>query len=158
MSHRNSWLRRYLCPDLIHPWKRFLPYYLAIALPRSSVPDLLFVITANVVNKINSLFPFIWNKKQEWMSRASVLQPPDQAGLGVIVVPHRLLFLRAVWLRQFFLALIIIHGPHYFHLTYTLPFQTSQLFKYFLAHAYLTIQLINFHHFILVFRHLGYKR
>ena len=53
--------------------------------------------------KINKfLFPFVWNKKREWMARSSVIQPLSQGGLGVVDISDKLLSLRSVWLRRFF--------------------------------------------------------
>ena len=57
-----------------------------------------------VIFKINKiLFPFVWGKKREWMARTSVIQPLYQAGLGVVDISQKVLSLRAVWLRRFFL-------------------------------------------------------
>ena len=62
-----------------------------------------FDMPKTVVFKVNKiLFPFVWSKKREWMSRASAVQLLPKGGLGVVDVSHKLLSLRAVWLRRFF--------------------------------------------------------
>ena len=55
-----------------------------------------------IVNRINKiLFPFVWNKKKEWMARSSVTQPLTAGGLGVVDVSRKITSLRAVWLRRY---------------------------------------------------------
>ena len=62
-----------------------------------------FDMPKTIVLKVNKvLFPFVRNKKRKWMSRASVVQPLHQGGLGVVDISQKLLSLRAVWLRRFF--------------------------------------------------------
>ena len=62
----------------------------------------LFEIPKTVVVRINKiLFPFVWDKKREWMVRSSVTQSLAQGGLGVADVERKLLSLRAVWLRRY---------------------------------------------------------
>ena len=63
-----------------------------------------FDMPKTVIFKINKiLFPFVWGKKREWMARTSVIQPLHQGGLGVVDISQKVLSLRAVWLRRFFL-------------------------------------------------------
>jgi hypothetical protein len=63
----------------------------------------LFDIPKTVIFRINKiLFPFVWDKKREWMARSSVTQPLAQGGLGVVDAARKLLSLRAVWLRRYF--------------------------------------------------------
>ena len=63
-----------------------------------------FDMPKTVIFKINKiLFPFVWGKKREWMARTSVIQPLHQGGLGVVDIFQKVLSLRAVWLRRFFL-------------------------------------------------------
>jgi hypothetical protein len=62
----------------------------------------LFDIPKTVVFRINkSMFPFMWDKKREWMARSSVTQSLAQGGLGVVDVERKLLSLRAVWFRRY---------------------------------------------------------
>ena len=63
-----------------------------------------FDMPKTVILKINKiLFPFVWGKKREWMARTSDIQPLHQGGLGVVDISQKVLSLRAVWLRRFFL-------------------------------------------------------
>ena len=63
----------------------------------------IFDMPKTIVFKVNKiLFPFIWNRKREWMARTSVIQPYHQGGLGVVDISQKLLSLRSVWLRRFF--------------------------------------------------------
>ena len=63
-----------------------------------------FDMPKTVIFKINKiLFPFVWGKKREWMARTSVIQPLHQGGLGVVDISQKVLPLRSVWLRRFFL-------------------------------------------------------
>ena len=62
-----------------------------------------FDMPKTIIFKINKLlFPFVWNKKREWMARTCVIQPLHRGGLGVVDITSKLLSLRAVWLRRFF--------------------------------------------------------
>ena len=62
-----------------------------------------FDMPKTIIFKINKLlFPFVWNKKREWLARTSVIQPLHHGGLGVVDITSKLLSLRAVWLRRFF--------------------------------------------------------
>jgi hypothetical protein len=63
----------------------------------------IFDLPKMTVAKINKIiFPFIWSKKREWMARTSVVQPIGDGGLNVVDVANKILSLRAVWLRRFF--------------------------------------------------------
>ena len=62
-----------------------------------------FDVPKLVIAKINKiLFPFVWNKKKEWMARSSVIQPLNDGGLGVVEVSRKVSSLRTVWLRRYF--------------------------------------------------------
>ena len=62
-----------------------------------------FDMPKTIIFKINKLlFPFVWNKKREWMARSSVIQSVGLGGLGVVDISDKLLSLRSVWLRRFF--------------------------------------------------------
>ena len=63
-----------------------------------------FDMPKTVIFKINKiLFPFVCCKKREWMAHTSVIQPLHQGGLGVVDISQKVMSLRAVWLRRFFL-------------------------------------------------------
>jgi hypothetical protein len=63
----------------------------------------IFDVPKLIVHRINKLlFPFVWNKKKEWMARSSVTQPLAAGGLGVVDVLRKISSLRAVWLRRYF--------------------------------------------------------
>lgn len=63
----------------------------------------IFDMPKTVMARINKiLFPFVWNKKREWMARSSVVQPLSLGGLGVVDIATKVLSLRAVWIRRFF--------------------------------------------------------
>ena len=62
-----------------------------------------FDMPKTIIFKINKLlFPFVWDKKREWMASTYVIQPLHYGGRGVVDVTSKLLSLRAVWLRRFF--------------------------------------------------------
>ena len=62
-----------------------------------------FDMPKTIIFRINKLlFPFVWNKKREWMARTSVIQPLHHGGLGVVDITSKLLSLHAVSLRRFF--------------------------------------------------------
>ena len=61
-----------------------------------------FDVPKVVIHHINKiLFPFVWNKKREWMARSSVTQPLADGGLGVVDVARKISSLRVIWLRRF---------------------------------------------------------
>jgi hypothetical protein len=56
---------------------------------------------ATVVADINKrLFPFVWQKKREWLARSSVIQRFGQGGLGVVDVKHKVDSLHVLWVRH----------------------------------------------------------
>ena len=61
-----------------------------------------FDVPKVVIHRINKiLFPFVWNKKREWMARSSVTQSLTDGGLGVVDVARKISSLRVIWLRRF---------------------------------------------------------
>jgi hypothetical protein len=68
----------------------------------------IFDVPKPIVNRINKiLFPFVWNKKKEWMARSSVTQPLTAGGLGVVDVSRPFVLFGFV---AIFLAVSIVHG------------------------------------------------
>ena len=62
----------------------------------------IFDVPKTVIFRINKLlFPFVWNKKREWMARSSVTQSIADGGLGVVDVSRKVLSLRVIWLKRF---------------------------------------------------------
>lgn len=61
----------------------------------------IFDVPKTVIAQINKiLFPFVWNKKREWLARSSLTQPADQGGLGVVDVHRKISSLRVIWIRR----------------------------------------------------------
>ena len=105
-----------------------------------------------IVFKLNKLlFPFVWNKKREWMARSSVIQPLGLGGLGVVDISDKLLSLRSVWLRRFF-----CHPHHpwssFFSFHVATAFSNQSVVEV-LSRAHIPVYLINklppFYHGIL---------
>ena len=68
----------------------------------------IFDIPKTVIFQINkNIFPFVWQKKREWLARMSVTQSIQAGGLGVVDVAHKVLSLRSNWLRRFFSPFIL---------------------------------------------------
>ena len=53
----------------------------------------------SAVNKL--IFPFVWGKKREWLSRSSVIQPANKGGLGVVDFWRKLVSLKVMWVKRF---------------------------------------------------------
>jgi hypothetical protein len=61
----------------------------------------IFDFPKTVIFRVNKLlFPFVWNKKREWMARTSVTQPLAVGGLGVVDITRKVSSLRVVWLHR----------------------------------------------------------
>ena len=59
-------------------------------------------IPPTTIKQINHIvFPFVWNKKREWVSRSSLTQSPHQGGLGVVDVNRKLSSLAILWVKRF---------------------------------------------------------
>ena len=62
-------------------------------------------IPNTVIKKINSLiFPFVWGKKREWLSRDTASQPLDRGGLGVVDITKKVSAFRVLWVKRFLLG------------------------------------------------------
>jgi exonuclease III len=61
----------------------------------------IFDMPKTVIFEVNKLlFPFVWNKKREWLARSSITQPVDRGGLGVVDVGRKVSSLRVIWIRR----------------------------------------------------------
>ena len=59
------------------------------------------VIPEAIIKAVNGeVFPFVWRKKREWLSRTSVTQRPNQGGLGVVDVHRKMLSLHVLWVKR----------------------------------------------------------
>ena len=62
-------------------------------------------IPFNIIRRINHIiFPFLWNKKREWISRSSLTQPTNQGGLGIVDLHRKLSSLTVLWVKRFLLG------------------------------------------------------
>lgn len=62
----------------------------------------IFAVPANIITRINKLlFPFVWNRKTEYLARATVTQAVPCGGLGVVDFRRKVASLRSLWLRRY---------------------------------------------------------
>ena len=62
-------------------------------------------VPQTTISQINHIvFPFVWNKKREWLSRSSVTQPLHQGGLAVIDVYLKISSLAILWVKRYLLG------------------------------------------------------
>ena len=56
---------------------------------------------SNVIAAINShIFPFVWQRKSEWLSLASITQRPGQGGLEVVNLFRNISSLHITWVKR----------------------------------------------------------
>lgn len=114
---------------------------MSIFLYQATIYDVPKTVT-HAINKI--LFPFVWGKKTEPLAGASVTQPVQEGGLGVINVAHKVSSLRTTWLRRL-LGNIISHTWNLFfqyHITKTFGDTVDSFFSLTAFPAYLVRRLL----------------
>lgn len=85
----------------------------------------IFAVPALVITRINKLlFPFVWNRKTEYLARATVTQSVLHGGLGVVDFSRKVSSLRSLWLRRYLSPAHAHSWSVYFDLSVSLVFST----------------------------------